>query len=245
MDFKKHFLDTYDLENFLSIVHASQEISNLDDFKEWTRRELQLLLPHATLCFSFGESMRQPLRLRESPNFAGMSVSIEQSFFKLIEPLAKKWSKSLLPQFFETGTFSESLKGSYRECSLSNILLHGQHNIESTRFAYFAFCDIPEKLTVRHACLAELLVPQLCSILSRVTSQKNFMGANRALASLLTGRERETLHYIMMGKTNWEIGKLLGISSETVKTHTKHIFDKLKVCKRSQAVAKLHELDGL
>ncbi len=53
----------------------------------------------------------------------------------------------------------------------------------------------------------------------------------------LTPRERAVLIHVAEGCRNREIARLLGISEDTVKTHLKHIVDKLGARDRTEAVA--------
>jgi DNA-binding NarL/FixJ family response regulator len=53
----------------------------------------------------------------------------------------------------------------------------------------------------------------------------------------LTAREIEVLQHVVAGHRNRDIGEKLFISEETVKTHLKHIMDKLGARDRTQAVA--------
>lgn len=53
----------------------------------------------------------------------------------------------------------------------------------------------------------------------------------------LTFREAEILMWISRGKTNKEVGIILGSSSRTVNKHLEHIFEKLGVVTRAAAVA--------
>lgn len=53
----------------------------------------------------------------------------------------------------------------------------------------------------------------------------------------LSGRELEVLQLLADGKSNREIAEELFISAQTVKTHIAHIFDKLGVSDRTEAVA--------
>ena len=53
----------------------------------------------------------------------------------------------------------------------------------------------------------------------------------------LSERELEVLTWIAQGKTAWEIGEILGISSRTVNTHTQVAFQKLGAVNRTQAIA--------
>lgn len=52
----------------------------------------------------------------------------------------------------------------------------------------------------------------------------------------LTPRELSTLRLMADGKTNKEIANTLGISERTVKTHLGHLFEKLGVTSRTEAV---------
>jgi DNA-binding CsgD family transcriptional regulator len=53
----------------------------------------------------------------------------------------------------------------------------------------------------------------------------------------LTQREAEVLHWAMMGKTNRDIGDILGTSPRTVNKHLEHVFHKLGVETRTAAAA--------
>jgi DNA-binding NarL/FixJ family response regulator len=57
----------------------------------------------------------------------------------------------------------------------------------------------------------------------------------------LTDREREVLVLIAGGRSNQEIATELMISLDTVKSHVKHVFTKLSVRDRSQAVIAAYE----
>jgi LuxR family transcriptional regulator, maltose regulon positive regulatory protein len=63
-----------------------------------------------------------------------------------------------------------------------------------------------------------------------------------SVAELLSTRERNIISLIARGQSNKEVARDLGISPETVKSHMKHIFEKLEVEKRTQAVARAQSL---
>ena len=54
----------------------------------------------------------------------------------------------------------------------------------------------------------------------------------------ITARERAVLSMIGQGNSNKRIARMLDISPETVKSHVKHIFSKLDVTTRSEAVSR-------
>ena len=57
-----------------------------------------------------------------------------------------------------------------------------------------------------------------------------------AFASLnLTSREAEVLFWISQGKSNHDIGIILGVKTGTIRKHVEHIFSKLNVENRTSA----------
>ena len=74
----------------------------------------------------------------------------------------------------------------------------------------------------------------------------NFVSNTAALASLgISGREAEVLALIAAGHSNKIIARQLAISPNTVKTHVSHVFEKLEVASRTQAVDRARSLDIL
>ena len=54
----------------------------------------------------------------------------------------------------------------------------------------------------------------------------------------LSGRETEVMHYVAAGKTNWEIGHILGVSEDTIKAHLKSVLRKTDSVNRAHSVTK-------
>jgi LuxR family quorum sensing-dependent transcriptional regulator len=55
----------------------------------------------------------------------------------------------------------------------------------------------------------------------------------------MTAREIECMKWVAVGKTNWEVGQVLGISSSTVHFHVERVKKKLNKNTRTEAVATL------
>ena len=53
----------------------------------------------------------------------------------------------------------------------------------------------------------------------------------------LSGRELECLHWASMGKTSWEIGKIMGVTERTVNFHIQNACRKLRTRGRQAAIA--------
>ena len=79
--------------------------------------------------------------------------------------------------------------------------------------------------------------------LTRRQAPAPFARNDAALASLgLTGQEVRVLERLAAGQSNKEIARALGLSPNTVKTHIAHLFEKLAVSRRTQAIGKARDL---
>ena len=73
--------------------------------------------------------------------------------------------------------------------------------------------------------------------------KSEFERNDRAIASLaISGRELEVLELLAEGCSNKEIADRLCLSPHTIKSHLDHLYDKLEVARRTQAVQKAREL---
>jgi len=60
---------------------------------------------------------------------------------------------------------------------------------------------------------------------------------SRLASAALTPRETEVLSWVAKGKTNRDVGEILGLSPRTVNKHLEHVFEKLGVETRAAAAA--------
>ncbi|CAH2900611.1 MAG: hypothetical protein PPHEMADM_4180 [uncultured Paraburkholderia sp.] len=103
------------------------------------------------------------------------------------------------------------------------------HDGEELRVTSFAGKEISTH--PRHTAVIELISPYL---------QFAGEGLDAIDCDLinLSDREMDVLHWVAVGKTNWEIACILKISERTVKFHLGNAMTKLNCNTRSQAVAK-------
>lgn len=79
--------------------------------------------------------------------------------------------------------------------------------------------------------------------LTRRTAPTGFECNAAALRALgLTSREYAVLELVAAGRSNKEIARSLGVSPNTVKTHLSHLFEKLRVGRRTHAVHAARQL---
>nr|WP_247713641.1 LuxR family transcriptional regulator [Qipengyuania sphaerica] len=124
----------------------------------------------------------------------------------------------------------------FREYEIENwagFALYGPRNRDA--FAGLTFRDDPEcfdegRLTHLHTMLQTAHL-RICQIIE---------GAQPDVS--LSERERQVLVWMGRGKSAGEIGKILDISSETVKTYTKRLYDKLDTNDRVTATVRALKL---
>lgn len=100
---------------------------------------------------------------------------------------------------------------------------------------FFSFAGEEEVDTERYAQLVEYLGHHLHLALMR-TARRDAPATEQCIKEL-SPREVTILNWIKNGKTNWEVGQILGVTERTVRFHLASIFSKLDVTSRSQAVA--------
>ncbi len=95
---------------------------------------------------------------------------------------------------------------------------------------------------------ATWLDPQIARLVLKTATQPVHAGksstSTKGAASTLSSRELEVVQLLVEGLSNNEMAGRLFISNETVKTHMRHIMEKLAVSDRTQAAVKVLR-DGL
>jgi DNA-binding NarL/FixJ family response regulator len=84
-------------------------------------------------------------------------------------------------------------------------------------------------------------VPMSSEIARRVIASFRRKPVKSSAATRLTPREEEILMLLSKGFVNKEIAAKLGVSYETVRDHLRHIYEKLRVHSRGEAVARFKE----
>jgi transcriptional regulator EpsA len=159
--------------------------------------------------------------------------------------LIKTWEDNRFrPVICDTGPGGPFAHGALaRELSRAGaerVLAHGTYDTFGKVASLFVFADRGATLGPKQIRFAEILVPFLHLSWLRFQISWSAKGEGGAPAGprLVTEREQEILKWIHLGKSNIEIGTILGISPLTVKNHVQKILRKLNVQNRAQAVGK-------
>jgi transcriptional regulator EpsA len=243
--------DRLELDRLLVNIEASVKVHKRSDFFSWVQGILQALIAHEVLLCGLPDPGQPGLRFDWVGSFpVGRSglQDLHRSDGGLLHGLQAAWERAERvpvtvtkePSTTNLGRGRHPLARELYRLELDNALVHGLPGIDGRPAAFFVFCNLPPVDLPRAARMLELLLP--CLHAAWLRANCGSAGPDDAQLSesnnKLTTREREVLNWVERGKSNGEIGQILGISPLTVKNHVQKILRKLDVRNRAQAVAK-------
>lgn len=232
-------LDTADLERLFFTIDTSIKVTKRFQFFLWAQGALQSFLPHETMICLVGDLGAMRLR-HEVFSRALVAPELDEVIADRINgfvpAIVSQWvANDHAPlSFHEQSVPHDSLK----RLMPGHLLCHGMRHGAGQFDSMFIFVRTPTEASRREKYLAELLMPHMHTAVHRVCTNENASRGTSHEPHTLSDREVQVLHWIRDGKTNHEIGQILGISPLTVKNHVQKILRKLNVANRAQAVAK-------
>ena len=88
------------------------------------------------------------------------------------------------------------------------------------------------------APMSPVIARKVVRLLNHMGTQSGNKEKNSPVDHILSKRENEILACLAEGKKYKEIANLLFVSKDTVKTHIRHIYEKLQVRNKAEAIAK-------
>lgn len=244
-------------EYLLHAIEAVLPLRHARQFCLWTQGQFQALLPHRIMvCLQFGpqDEVQHVECMHSTVLDAGLLARLGDKSDGLALRLARHCRDGQrLPAMLDaTGAGQDGgarqplapFLDELRELGLDNLLIHGTERLPGGA-TFFVLFGLPHRPRPRHAYFLELLLPYLHLTLQRVGQQQRQARAG-ALARPVSARELEILHWVREGKSNEEIGLILGISGLTVKNHLQRLYRLLGVSNRAHAIARgmaLHLFD--
>ena len=214
----------------------------------WTQGLLQNLVRHELLvCALYGTepvSLRVDCIAAPAADPSHVCDLIHQDAL-LLPHVIKAWEENLFRPV-SLGLLGASPLGAgalgreMQRLGAQRIVAHGTYDVFGRPASLFMFACGADADGSRQACMLELIVPFLHQawLRTQIDQARNAAGASPRGVRLLTAREQEILKWVRIGKSNIEIGAILGLSPLTVKNHVQKILRKLDVQNRTQAVGK-------
>jgi DNA-binding NarL/FixJ family response regulator len=103
-----------------------------------------------------------------------------------------------------------------------------------TSYDYPQYADAALRLGASGFVVKTAPTAELLDAIRRAAAGGLAYGVRPGTGVLLSAREREVLRLVVDGASNDEIGARLGISSRTVESHLRRLFERLSVASRTE-----------
>ncbi|HEY8068072.1 MAG TPA: XrtB/PEP-CTERM-associated transcriptional regulator EpsA [Burkholderiales bacterium] len=236
-------LEPLELEALAINMDASLRVHARHQLFGWTQGLLQNLVKHELLICALrnGEPPSYHVDSFAAPPFDPVLIGdLFRRDTALVPQITKTWEEGQYhPVFCDAGS-DGALAGELKRTGAQALVAHGTYDSFGKPVSLFIFAGAPAAIGARQGFLVELIVPflHLAWLRTQINRPLDASDETRKSADLLTAREQEILRWIHIGKSNIEIGAILGISPLTVKNHVQKILRKLNVQNRTQAVGK-------
>lgn len=244
-----HYLGAADLDRLMSVIDSSLKVRLRHHFFSWTQGAVQSLLPHdGLICMLHDARSNQP----QVDFFTSMVVAendrdfLQRQHGGLFSDLARNWRRhERRPLSYARGNtpcdLDDAACARLSALPFASVIAHGIGGCNGEISCLFGLLRAGGECVPRERYLLELLLPHFYAVWLRVLSEAPMEAPETDQpidVSVLTGRQIEIMRWVHDGKSNIEIGLILGISALTVKNHVQKILRKLNVQNRTQAVAK-------
>ena len=238
-------------EQIFNVIQKSFKVQKHVDFFNWLQSSVNDVLPHDILVAAWGDFVSGDLNFDVSSNIDDIRtqklIDAPGVFAYLMSNLHQRWldngERWFKINFFDAEGINTQSPTPFTSklVGMNSILVYGVRDTRGKNDCIYVFFDKAREFQVQNSVLG-LLMPHVDAALRRVEYIESSNTEDALIEELNVGglseREHEILHWVKVGKTNFEIGLILTISPNTVKNHLKRIFQKLDVTCRAQAVAK-------
>ena len=242
-------LSALEQEYLLRVIEAGARVRDMRQFFLWTQGQLQALLPHKELlCMEYGAG--DAVRRLECLHGAVLHDQVQRQLTGPADGLATQlaraaragWRMPASAQAHQDGA-PPAVQLALARSGFDNLLVIGSGMLGGDA-SMFALLGLPMAPGPREAYFLELLHPHLHFALLRSAQKEAVRVPTRAaaVARPLSAREAEILGWVREGKSNDEIGSILGISALTVKNHLQRVYRALGVSNRAHALSRCHAL---
>ncbi|HSH53919.1 MAG TPA: XrtB/PEP-CTERM-associated transcriptional regulator EpsA [Methylotenera sp.] len=243
-------------EKIFSVIQRSYTIDKHMDFFIWLQSSVIEIVPHDMLLASWGDfekrDKQSKLNYDVASNISNVSTKVIFAASAEIDDFMlylhqgwlinnRRWfTLNNLNQLDFDHEFNANFLSKLNQ--LNSLLVYGVSDVRGNNECLYVFFSKQNVFEVQDSVMG-LIMPHIDNVLRKIQHLQPVTSADESVATTpcfgLTARELEIIHWIKSGKTNQEIGMILQISQNTVKSHLKRIFSKLNVSRRAQAVAML------
>ncbi len=253
-------LSDREILNLHSAAQDSYGVKSLAELGEFIRTRIREVFPHKVAVCSLVETTRTRLLKMINVDFPAEHLRTfvlnDGKMHGLVETWLRHQSPLLVRLDQRDDTVDSVWASSARKFNIRSAASHGVLDLGGSFFSYFCFGEVHASVQEQHKEYLNFLIPFLHVVLvrelsrareridERLTSKEADTHARSprvndpGVRHALTQRERQILNWVSIGKTNWEISRIIDVSENTVKNHVQSIYKKLGVKNRTQAAGK-------
>jgi transcriptional regulator EpsA len=236
------------LQRYSRIVQEGITVRRHLDLLNWLQGDVQHYLPHEIMLAAWGDFDSNFICYDIVSSLPGIRTAHLEPAATLsrVRGLHERWvERGRMPCAADSGsrcTFDSFLQG------MRFSTLHGISDKRGCHDCLYVFFSSKDELNSSTSGAMQILLPYLDIALRRMEplSHDTNKGKirvdsreNEGYSYRLSEREEEIMNWVKIGKTNDEIAFILDISSFTVRNHLQHVFRKLEVSNRLQAVSRI------
>lgn len=246
----------FSVDSLNTLVHKSLHINSHFELLMWLQGDIQPYIPHELMIAAWGDFSAGSIYIDIVSTIPGVRTKQirNDKLISLLQSLFNHWNEHLKTPFtlnMNKGIFYDTELGcpeaNHNLKRMKSALVHGLKDQRVGQDCLYVFIDSAELVPPLSRRMVSILVPYIDAALRQLEHLPNQLVTAPPTIStdavgILSNRESEIMEWVMMGKTNQDIGMILNISAFTVKNHLQRIFRKLDVLNRAQAVTEYNRM---
>lgn len=233
----------------LEIIRQAPRVCDIDSLDALLDGPLKALLEYEVMICGTGfylenGSYGHQFHSRNFPQ--GYFEDLMQPDGSINSPLMQQWREQRKPLYFQGGRddhlFPADWVQTFNKYDLRNTIGHALFDRRGKVRSTFIFARLKNAVGPKQAEYLEQIIPSLCLALSLGLQEPSEESLPGNAQGLLSQKQCEILQWIHLGKTNWEISRILGIAEDTVKYHMHQAMTKLDTKTRAQAIGRALEI---
>lgn len=229
-----------------TISRPLAHVRSVRAFEQWAHDWLPQHIGHHASMFGFavrhalGFAIEQIIAVEVPPDYLR---SISGPAGTLMCPILYDWFRTHEPQLFDSGIpldahIEARWAATFKEFDLRRLAVHGHTSPCGRMVTFFGLYRLASGSPSDMDRIRSIAVP-IHEALLRVCAPDTAEAAEGESHRKVTEREMEIVRWLAAGKTNWEVGQILGISDLTVKSHVQRLLNKTGTKSRTQMVAQI------
>ena len=221
-----------------AVKDGIEQISNTIQLTEWVRGPLRRLIPHEKTLLGFGHTDYSTLSIERVH-----AVDLAEDYFAtthpnslyLKSPVLANWMHGRAPQIIHPSKIcprdEHRWHANFKRHQLGNGIFDATISGHASRFCFIKLFNVSGNFEGKINLLSRFVTPRLPDIWRRMElvaqgiDERCFDPISQPCPAI-TDAERRIIHWLRLGKSNWEIGRILGKSHLTVKTQIQRMLKK-------------------